>query len=192
MPSCSLGPKWILTASPRSPSELGQINPSPKYYRSEAEAYYTPGKCHPFPLRGSALVNTDGPPLATEVLCNTWTQVPGPGRGPQSGSQGRGKRTHEAVLPPPRRGSATGRLQGETGEGVFWVGFFFCCFFAACLELGDKSREAGVRWALEMDSRREAGREGRRRKRWEGLPRKSREAGIRRAENGCVRSSWAW
>lgn len=75
MPSCSLGPKWILTASPRSPSELGQINPSPKYYQSEAEAYYTLGKCHPFPLRGSALVHTDGPPLATDVLCNTRTQV---------------------------------------------------------------------------------------------------------------------
>lgn len=29
-------------------------------------------------------------------------------------------------------------------------------------------------------------------KRWEALPRKNREAGIRRAENGCVRSSWAW
>lgn len=30
------------------------------------------------------------------------------------------------------------------------------------------------------------------RKRWEALPRKSREAGIRRAENGCVRNGWAW
>lgn len=57
MPLGSLSPKQILTASPRSPSELGRINPSSKYYRSEAEAYYTPGKYHPFPLRGSAGVN---------------------------------------------------------------------------------------------------------------------------------------
>lgn len=62
MPRCSLRPRWILTASPRSPSGLEQINPSPKYYQSEAEAYYTLGKCHPFPLRGSALVNSDRPP----------------------------------------------------------------------------------------------------------------------------------
>lgn len=62
MPLCFLGARRILTAPSRSPSEPGQINPSLEYYQSEAEAYYTPGKCHPFPLRSSSLVNTHRPP----------------------------------------------------------------------------------------------------------------------------------
>lgn len=63
-------------------------------------------------------------------------------------------------------------------------GLFFSFFpsFDACLQQkswSDRSGKAQVRWVIKMGSRREVGKKGgERRKRWEALPRKNREAGI--------------
>lgn len=143
MPSRSLSPKRILTTSPRSPSELGQINPSPKYYRSEAEAYYTLGKCHPFPLRGSALVNTDQPPRLRMCYVTRGPRSAGPWQGGSVRLTGRRGTPREAApLPPPRkkvgtlfykaaaiwfgrwRDSTARRVQGRNWRRSF-LGFWF-------------------------------------------------------------------
>lgn len=95
--------------------------------------------------------------------------------------------------------------RAEIGEGVFWVFFFFglfwgggvICFFVwfcvlffvfPCLpraeNLCDQSGEAGVRWVIKMDPRREAGQNrGAGGERCKAPPRESTEAGIRRAAN---------
>lgn len=146
---------------------------------------------------------------ATDVLCNTRTQVCwalAGGLGQAHREKGNAPRSRSPPTPKKEGGDAV--LQGSSNmvwqmEGLYckkgtgqklekeFSGFLV--FFSACLGLGDKSGEAGVRWVLKMDSRRQAGRKGGAgRKRWEALPRKSREAGIRRAESRCVRSSWAW
>lgn len=93
------------------------------------------------------------------------------------------------------------KLEKEFSGFFFFFGLFFggvICFFVwlcflffvfPCLpraeNLCDKSGEAGVRWVIKMDPRREAGQNRRAGgERCKAPPRESREAGIRRAANG--------
>lgn len=99
-----LSTKRIPPASPRSPSMLGKINLLSKYYRGEVEAHHTLGKCHPFPLRGSSLVNAGQPSRqCCDVTARTqvcWDPAGGPGQA--QSEQG----TTEKLLPtsPQREG----------------------------------------------------------------------------------------